>query len=295
MEKIEINKIIKQLDHIPALPEVVSKILDKLDDPNTSMFGLGKIIQSDMAFAAKILQIVNSAFYGVSQKVTSLGQAITMLGFKTLKSAIVGMSIIKAFGGAKMDVNAGSLLAEKEKTFAPEGLWAHSLGVAASARCIAKRIIPHESEEAFIAGIIHDIGKLVVYQYFNETHSHILAAIAEKDTLYSKVEKNILPISHSEIGYRVAKVWKLPDNLADAVLYHHNPTNAPKQNKTIVEIIHVADVFARSLQLGSGWDDKIPRLDEKSFSNLGFHSKDVDGLLKASLAEYNNANIFTDL
>jgi putative nucleotidyltransferase with HDIG domain len=293
MEKIELNKIIKQLDHIPALPKVVGLVLEKLDDPNTSMFELGKIIQSDVAFASKILQIVNSAFYGITQKVSSLGKAITMLGFRTLKSAIIGISIIKSFGSAEFDPHAGSVLDEQSKTFAPEGLWAHSLGVAACARCIAKKVLPSESEEAFIAGLIHDIGKLVIYNYFSETHCKITDIIKDKNILYSVAEKKHLPIFHDEIGYRVANVWNLPESLSTAVLYHHAPYKAPENYRKIVEITHVADIIARSLQIGSGWDVRIPKLEQDAFDNLGFTGRDIDKILKDSLQEYDDSNIFS--
>ncbi len=288
----KVRKILEGIDQIPVLPEVISKVLTLMKDPKTSMSDLGKTVSMDIALSTKVLKIVNSAFYGLSQKVSSLGKAVSLLGFNTLKSSIISVSIIKAF---KKKVNYKEYYHDEFKTFTHDQFWLHCLAVASIARVLARKHTPILAEDAFVAGIIHDIGKMITEQFLHEHYENIVNYVKTEDSLYYEAEQNVMGFTHCDIGGQLAKIWNLPSVLVNAIKHHHKPFDAPEEDRNFVKIVHIADIFARSLQIGSGWDRKIPPLDEKAYYSLGLEIKDVDHIMKLSIEEFTKANAFMEI
>lgn len=286
--EIVLENILRNVDQLPSLPIVIGKVLELMRNPRTSMTEIGEVVSEDLALSSKILKIVNSAYYGFSQKISTISRALVILGFNTLKSAILGVSVINTFkniGGNK----------NNEVFYRREDFWAHSICVGATARVLAKRTKFMEIEEAFIAGILHDIGKLVLDQFSHDNFIKVMHVVADKDITMWEAEKEVLNITHTDIGYYLVEKWQFPTSLVNSVYYHHNPSKAPMASKTLVSIIHIADIITRSIRIGNGGDNSMPPLNNFAWNFLKLNVYDIEAIMEESYQEFERAAAFLDI
>jgi HD-like signal output (HDOD) protein len=258
------KKIVKRVDDLPPMPKVLFKAREIMADPNSSFKEIARVIETDQAIAARVLKVANSAYYGLSGMVSSIHQASVVLGYKTLEELITMVSSSSLLGKQLRgyNLNAGVL-------------WKHSLGVAIASRLIAQKRAPTLENDAFSAGLIHDAGKLALDPHVKNKRKEIDAFIAGGNTPFWMAEKQLLGVDHTEIAHELCKKWKLPDNQAVAMRYHHNP-DADAQNP-LVHIIHVADVIAtRSGFAGSEISDITVHAASMSF--LRFKPEDLEAI-----------------
>ena len=243
------KKLADKVDDIASLPFVVRKLMSTLSDPNSTARELGNVIASDQALASKVLRLVNSAYYGFPNQITNIKYAVTVLGYTALRS--LGFAI--ASHGAFFGGESNSEIKKKD-------LWLHSLGTAIWSRVLAKHFGIQTFEEFFAAGLIHDVGKVILDQYapdlFKKT---IKCAIAEKITLFD-AERALLGITHAEIGEMAAGKWSFPPFLQSAIRYHHEPALAGDSWEASA-IIHMADYMCKVEKVGSSGDPVPPLLD----------------------------------
>jgi HD-like signal output (HDOD) protein len=247
VEKDAVQKVVNRLKDIPTLPSVIHKIIEIVDSPNTSASDLNKAISMDQALSAKVLKLVNSAFYGFPKKIETLTQAIVILGFNTVRSLALSISMVDFLTGrpGKHQLNYSEF-------------WKHSIGVSIMARAIAKKAFPPLAEESFVAGLLHDIGVLIFDQFLpNEYGSAIALMHEEKIPLY-QAEQKALQITHCDVGRMLAVKWNLPDTLLHAIAYHHNPSPS-RDHFAITAVIHAANVGAKLLKLGGTGDEDYIR------------------------------------
>jgi HD-like signal output (HDOD) protein len=255
------KKIVKRINDLPPMPKVLFKAREIMSDPSSSFKEIARVIETDQAIAARVLKVANSAYYGLSGMVSSIHQASVVLGFKTLEELIIMASSSSLLGKQLRgyNLNAGVL-------------WRHSLGVAIASRLIAQKRAPILENDAFSAGLIHDAGKLALDDYVKNKRKEIDAVIVGGNTPFWMAEKQILGVDHTEIAHELCKKWKLPDNQAAAMRYHHNP-DADAENP-LVHIIHVSDVIAtRSGLAGSEISDIVVQPSSMSF--LRFKPEDL--------------------
>lgn len=239
-----------ELQDLPPLPAVVMRVMQTVNDPTTSAADLNRLISGDQALASKVLRLVNSSYYGFPRKIATITHAVVILGFNTVRNLTTSLGVFSAF-----DPQGGKTALDRDK------FWAHSLGVAVAAGVIARRKnIPAKSvEEVFVGGLMHDIGKLFLDQYFPDQYAiAIKLANAAKISLWD-AEKTALGVGHALVGKRIAEKWNLPPSLTSMVMLHHQPSFA-KEYFEITAVIHAADRTARKLNLGSGGDDLVPAL-----------------------------------
>lgn len=248
MDKEAVKRIVDRLKDIPTLPTVVQKIISIVDSPDTSASDLNKAISTDQALSAKVLKLVNSAFYGFPKKIETLQHAIVILGFNTVRSLALSISMLDFF--SKRSVRHQINYIE---------FWRHSIGCSALARMIAKNAFPAIAEESFVAGLLHDIGILVLDQFFPVDFSQVLETI-EKDklTLY-KAEKEVFDFTHSDVGRMLAERWNLPDALLYSIAYHHDPLPS-RDFFPITATIHAANIGVKILRVGSVGDEDYIRV-----------------------------------
>ncbi|MHC4664321.1 MAG: HDOD domain-containing protein, partial [Planctomycetota bacterium] len=209
-----LRKKIESIGGLPTLPKVAAEIIARVSNPDSSMKDISKIIHQDPSLAAKILKVANSAFYGLRQEVTTLQLAMVVLGLKKIMNLVASISIFSVF-----PTRAGRKAIEREK------FWLHSAGTGTIARILAQRMELELDGEEFVAGLLHDIGKIVIDQYFHEDFLKILDLIEQgKDAL--EAENTVLGASHAEIGEWIAFHWRLPRSLIAAIRYHHDPAQA---------------------------------------------------------------------
>jgi len=275
---------IEGISSLPTLPVVASRINKLLENPQTTAEEVGKAIAIDPALASKVLKLVNSAFYGFPGKISTITHAIVILGFSTIKNIVLTTSIFEAF----KETNA-----EKPK-FKIEDLWLHSIACGAASQCIAKQIGFKDRETCFIAGLIHDIGKTILFLYAPREIQEIIEKSIARDTLFYETEKIACDILHTETGSKLAQHWKLPENLSAPIELHHEP---PPDHPyfMISAIVHTADILVRAMDYGNGGDEKIPCISKKVWQALGMENIDLQVLLGHIKEEVEKATIFMQM
>jgi putative nucleotidyltransferase with HDIG domain len=248
-----IERIIASIGELPTPPTVVSAVMGLTADLNTEVKRLSEVLSADQALTAKVLRLSNSPFYGRSRTVSSLNEAVMILGFYTIRSLVVATSTYTMFSrGARPDL--------------VEALWRHSLGTATGARIIARRVGYPHIEEMFLAGLLHDIGILVLLKKAPEEYGAIIDQGNATGVSRIELEESNWGFNHVELGRAVLEQWNFPSLLVDAVRCHHDPDLA-KDNPDfdddddrtveIAHVIHFADVLARSQGFGFDRDLEV--------------------------------------
>jgi putative nucleotidyltransferase with HDIG domain len=236
-EDLNTGKLLNALNSIhelPTLPSVVMQVSSMLQDIETSAKALAEVIECDQAIVPKLLKLVNSAFFGFSSKVSNVAHALMLLGFNTVQNAIISIAIIKTLD-----------LKKKIPGFDLADFWRHTIAVAVTARHLDKALGGHFKEDAFTAGLIHDIGKIIMAQYFQERFIATYHDMQSQNTTFSKAEQSYFPVSHAAMGARIAKKWGLPPILCNVIKRHHQPkTGGEKEN--LVLIVHTADALVNT-------------------------------------------------
>lgn len=260
----KLDALVSQIDKLPNLFNVGVLVLKKIDDPKTQAKDLAKIISIDQALTSQILKVCNSAQYGFSRKISNLQEAITKLGFKTLKS-IVFVSI--SHGVLRREVSGYAL--EKD------ALWINSITTAFYAKKIAQLAKYKDPDTAFTAGLLKDMGKVIISQHVMESHKDLLEKVEKQQITFYDAEIEVLGFSHAEIGARVAENWNFPEELVDSIRYHHKPTEYGGDNneiKKLVYIVHLADIMTILAGSGIGSDGMMYTLDMSTFEVLNLSS-----------------------
>lgn len=284
VKNIDLLGKITNISTIPTLPTVLEKISSLLKNPQTSAEEIGKAITTDQALASKVLKLVNSAFYGFPGRISTVTHAVVILGFSTIKNIVLTASIFEAF---KKEDNY-SVVFDMEK------FWLHSVACGVTAQTIAKYMGNKEKEECFIAGLIHDIGKIIFCQYLPKEFAEVMMRVQKTNQLMYTCEKEMFNTTHQEIGGIIAKRWNLPNNLQSAVCYHHNPAKSQK-HYTINALVHCADIIVRALDLGNGGDHKIPIMADHVWTTFKLDKKVLLKLFKEIMVEFEKATIFMQI
>lgn len=261
LEKEKIRRKIKSIKSLPTLPAVAQKVSKMAESDKTSANQLGKIISTDQALSGRVLRLVNSSFYGFPGRISSISNAIVLLGFDVVKSLIISVSVFE--------------MMEKGVI----GLWEHSLGCAIASRIIAKKIEGCEPEEISVAGLLHDIGKVVVSIQLTDNYENIKKLIAEEKIIFYEAEKRVLELTHEDIGSWLAESWNLPVGLQEPIAYHHQPHRA-QQAKLQTAVVHLSDFLTRAVGFGSGGDPWMPSLNRKAWEHLGLSTHDLEEIIE---------------
>ncbi|MCX7635830.1 MAG: HDOD domain-containing protein, partial [Syntrophales bacterium] len=240
---------------LSTLPTIFTQINKVISDPNSSAQDIAEVIEKDTYVSAKILRIVNSAFYVYPSRIAKISRAVTIIGTKQLGTLAGGINILRIFR------NIPSRLIDM-KSF-----WEHSLLCGINARIMGGyKNIPN-TERLFVAGMLHDIGRLLLYNYLPELTCHIIEKAAkEKKPLY-QAEREVMGIDHSSIAESLFKQRRLPMSLESIVRYHHQPLES--LNRTEASIIHLADMMAIAMGLGTSGERRIPPLETGAWELLG--------------------------
>jgi putative nucleotidyltransferase with HDIG domain len=232
------DTILKKLDRIenlPTLPSIVMEVNKMLQDHNTDIRQLSELIERDQSFVSKILRIVNSAFFGLRSKVGNISHAITLLGFSTIRNAVLSVSVINAFS------DDGNFTG-----FDITNFWKHSIAVAVTSRYLAAKTRLHSPDESFIGGLLHDIGKVILFQYFNDLFLEVWHLFKNSGQPFYLAEQEALQIDHAQIGAYLAEKWQLPKELVNAIRYHHE-INETLNDQNLLMIVHTSDLISNDL------------------------------------------------
>jgi HD-like signal output (HDOD) protein len=278
----KLKAIVDKVTGLPTLPSMLGTINKMMMNPRTSAKEVAQLISSDPSLTSRVLRVVNSSFYGFPSRITTVTHAIVILGFNTIKSIVLSSSIFDVF--KKDTVVEG---------FDRTEFWKHSIGVGAGARVLGRMFNYPVPEELFIAGLLHDVGKIIIDQFVHERFVDIVNTTKTRNILIVEAEQEILGFTHCEIGTWLFQKWNLSKGLLECTRFHHNPSLA-SENQKIVAMIQISDVLCRALQFGSGGDKKIPIISESAWELLGLRTEDFDKLLKEADEEIEKAIVFLD-
>ncbi len=278
------DKITGYIDKMPPLPISVTKVMEICRMPNASPTDLNKVISLDPVLLARVMRLINSAYYGISQEVTSLARAIIMLGINTVKNLALSTAVLAGVKASK----------EKASVLNMDGFWLHSLVVGTAAKLIAnmRGVDPKEQENFFIAGLLHDIGKIALN---NRAPEEFLRAIQEGDRSRIPLvdaERMVLGFTHEEAGLMIMETWKLGDELADVVAFHHSASGYNGQFKDAVYTVAIANYYAKILEMGFSGDRYPVKPPNSCFGFLGITWEKVETLDGQINAEVEKAKVF---
>jgi putative nucleotidyltransferase with HDIG domain len=271
------NAAVKQLSHIATLPEVTLGIIELVENPNSSAQDLNKLIGRDPALSARVLKVVNSAFYGLPRQIGSINRAISMLGLNAVKNIAIAASLAKLFrGGALCD------------RFDAKDLWEHSIAVATAARLLAKEARMSSVDEAFLGGLMHDIGIMVALQSDRAKLVKVFGDMQfDKDGNplidFRMAERAVFGADHCHFGEALCEQWKFPRSLANACAHHHDPMNAPAESRQVPWLIFVADRLATEAG-GFRADIHNRAIPREAFDSLGISEANL-AAVRAQLGE----------
>lgn len=273
----------RHIDKMPALPVTVAKVLEVCNNPSTSPVDLNKVISVDPVLMGRVLKLINSAYYGLSSKITSLVRAIIMLGINTVKNLALSTAVLNNLGAE-----------EAFEALDAQGFWRHCLGVGVTAKLLAKRrrIRTASLDEYFIAGLLHDIGKIPMNNALSDEYMLVLShAERERIPLY-KAEREILGMDHSQAGVLIGKQWRLGDEVIAVIESHHDPESYTGEYRDLVNTIAVANYFVNLSEIGFAGDRFPERSDLSVFTDLGIDLEYLDQIADDVRAEIERAAVF---
>jgi len=251
----DVESLVENSVQLGSLPTIFYQINAAVEDPECSFSEIGAIISKDSALCARLLRIVNSSFFGFSSKVETITHAVTIVGMVQLRDLALATAIVNKFDG--LPKNAIDM-----KSF-----WRHNISVGLAGRVIGIYLQEPNPERFYVLGMLHDLGRLLLYLAVPEDMCRVLDLSAEGGLLH-EAESKVLGWDHAEVGGALLRKWNLPAQMVEGVQYHHNPSGAPNFSKEAA-VTHVADIVAQTLELGSSGERFVPPLDSKAWDALG--------------------------
>lgn len=234
-----VAKVMGDISHIATLPEITIKIIETVEDPDACAEDLHKIIANDPALCARVLKVVNSAFYGLPGQIGSINRAIVLLGLNAVKNIAIAASLAKLFRGGKLC-----------DSFNARDLWNHSTAVAAGVKLLTERLKVSMLDESFLAGLMHDIGIMVEMQAMQPKLIEVFDVMAEKNIPMVEAEEQVIGANHQDFGRALAEKWKFPASFSFVAGFHHDPMQLSHEQRALPCIVHVADILAARMKIG---------------------------------------------
>lgn len=293
MDKDQILSIIKAyVSKMPPLPAAVSKVLQICNDPTTSPTDLNQVISLDPVLMGKVMRLINSAYYSLPNQITSLVRAIIMLGINTVKNLALSTAVLGTLGKPK-DFQALN----------PDGFWRHSISVGVTAKLIAQKrnINTKLREEYFIAGLLHDIGKIPLNNKLSEEYVNAISLTDREHTPLYRSEEQMMLVNHAMVGKLIIDNWNLGRNLSDTVSYHHNlqgyedREDEPQGSKDLLYTVAMANLFSNTYELGFSGDRYPEPLPPEVMSYLGIDWEYLEGIEDTVNAEIEKAQVFLNV
>jgi len=260
-----IEKILNSIKAIPAFPETVQRLMILLNREDYSVQELATVVKYDQAVTANVLRIANSAYFGLREKVKSVEQALSLLGRKNLIRTIQTAGVSRIFRAvpARGYVTTGS------------ELWQHSVAVALMSQILSRRIRGEEDNVLYTAALLHDVGKMIMGEYVEEAMTAIMDKVTRQGYSFLEAEEEVFGINHAELGGKIAEKWKYPEEIRDAIRYHHRP-DLLSEDRPVPWFVHLSDQFASLMGVDGGIDGLACRALEQTIPMFQLRHKDLE-------------------
>jgi len=256
--QVLITQAINSISHIATLPEITLKIIELVDNPRSTAQDLNKLISNDPALVSRILKVVNSAFYGLPGQIGSINRAIVLLGLNAVKNIVIAASLTKLFRGGRVSPH-----------FSAKDLWTHSIAVGVMSKLIVTRLQNALPDEAFLAGLIHDLGILVELQAFREPLVEIAERAAKEQIRYVDLEMQVLGVDHQALGAALTLKWKFPRSFQYVTGNHHQPLSLAPECRWLTMVVYLADHVCCREGMGYSLTCKAEEIDPGIVAELG--------------------------
>jgi putative nucleotidyltransferase with HDIG domain len=262
-----IRQQIFQIDiQLPEAPVIINELNEVIADPLATSNDVARVVNTSPSLAAQLLRIVNSAYYGFSSKIDRISRAVTIIGTKEISGLALGISVMQAFNDIP------------EQIIEMQAFIRHSLACGTIARILAARGNMAQTEQLFVAGLLHDIGKLVFFKYYPEHAKACLQLAASTATSLFDAEKNVIGLHHAHMGRFLLEKWKLPQDLTDIVVCHHAPSKAAEPVKA--GIVQLADLMTHGLGIGRSGEFSVPGFDAGTAKAIGLGPYTIQTVLR---------------
>lgn len=253
----KIRRMIEGTSRISTLPTVFAKVDELLNDPTSSAHDIGRVISADQGLTARLLRLVNSTFYGFPGKIDTVSRAVTIIGFKQLRELVLGTSVLNMFKGLGDNIS-----------FRMEEFWKHSLACGVASRVLAVYRREENTESYFAAGVLHDIGRLVLLEMYSKEYREVLTIVEDKKALIFDAETDVFGFTHAEVAKELISFWRLPESLKGAVGRHHNPKEGPGSSR-YADIVHISNILVHACRIGSSGERFVPPLSPGAWERIG--------------------------
>jgi putative nucleotidyltransferase with HDIG domain len=253
---------VEAITTVLTIPAVVGRITAMIGTGTVSAAEIAEEIGKDQVLAARVLRLVNSAFYGFRQPITTISHAMVLLGLDVVKTLVMTASVLDIVDAMNQHM---------------AGLWEHSLGTARAANALAERLALDDPEECALGGLLHDMGKVVIAQTFPAEHARIRQLVAERGCLQIDAEVQVLGVTHADVGMWLLKKWSLPAKIVYPIAYHSN-FHPRRDFADRTAVVHVADILCRAKGIGYPGDDRIPKLNAEAWNLLRLSMADVEAV-----------------
>jgi putative nucleotidyltransferase with HDIG domain len=263
-----LKRISESLLNLPTLPTVHARLLEVVDHPKATAAMLASLIAEDQSLTARLIKMCNSSYYGLSTEVNSIERAIVILGFDAVREMSLGISVISQFDS---ELGSGSLDLSQ--------FWRHSSSTAVIAKYLSKEVLGKEGKEAFLGGLLHDIGKLILVQYLEREFAQVVSLSKTEDKPLHIIENELLGVNHSTVGTWLGEKWKFPKGVMSSIEFHHNPWDAENDLEDLA-CVTLANILCKRLNQGFSGNIHAEITDEKliEFLNKFFPMDDENFL-----------------
>lgn len=271
MTSLTLDDVVAHIHNLPAMPAVAVELLQTLSGGDPDVDALASRIARDQAITARVLRVANSPFYGLQMRVGSIHDAIVVLGFSAVRSLVLTSAVMKTLPAC---VCPG---------FSADRFWRHVLGVAVAAQALA-RALGRSPDSPFIAGLLHDIGRLVMLSAYPAHFARAITLADERDCPLLDVEPEVFGCDHTAVGAALARHWNFPEDTIEALACHHAPSQARPDG--LAPIIHYADAIAKALDLEGAENAQVGRLDPEAVASLGLDWSALTAVLTETEARF---------
>jgi putative nucleotidyltransferase with HDIG domain len=261
MDLITLKNRVEGVHNLATIPGVARRLLEIVGKPSVSLGEIADFVSHDPALTTKVLKMVNSPIYGFPGRISSVNQAVLLLGLGVVRGLLVGVTVFELMQQVMM------------------GLREHSLGCAIVSRIIARKKALKDPEETFVFGLLHDIGKVVLLLQFPQEYSKAMELARQRDVTVYEVEGDFFSTTHATVGAWIAEQWSFPQSIIDVIGYHHKP-QLSKVAPLETAVVHFSDILIRGRGFGFAGDSGVPALHPSAWKLLGLSEADIREILK---------------